>query len=227
MTACRLQTLKSTGKRQIRGTPSGSRPAFACRPALRSRQKHIFFRSFSDIFCWSQPWNHWKALKWTKKLKNGLKNVSTSTRKLVEIHNTYCHDVDSRFLSITYFHWNIISLAGIWTSDLLSTKPMCYQLNYPGKDNINKLAPSTSMRQNVTVGPKQADKFLDEINYKIGRKIISIIRSEIHGGIESLLIQPFYWGYFSMMQCDVVQNCTWRQPQNVYLATILSHYQVH
>ena len=33
-----VELLKSTKKSQIQGTPSGSRPAFACRPALRSRQ---------------------------------------------------------------------------------------------------------------------------------------------------------------------------------------------
>ena len=33
-----------------------------------------------------------------------------------------------------YFHWKILSLAWIWTSDLLSTKPMRYQLSYPGLD---------------------------------------------------------------------------------------------
>ena len=43
--------------RQIWGTPSGSQPAFACRPALRSWQNHVFFRSFLDIFCWFQLWN--------------------------------------------------------------------------------------------------------------------------------------------------------------------------
>ena len=32
---------KSTKKRQFRGTPLGSWPACACRPALRSRQKHV------------------------------------------------------------------------------------------------------------------------------------------------------------------------------------------
>ena len=40
-----------TEKSQFWGTPLGSRSAFACRPALRSRQKHVFFGSFSDIFC--------------------------------------------------------------------------------------------------------------------------------------------------------------------------------
>ena len=34
-----------------------------------------------------------------------------------------------------YFHWKIGSLAGIWTSDLPSTKPMCYQLSYPDLDS--------------------------------------------------------------------------------------------
>ena len=41
---------KSTKKRQFRGTPSGSRPAFACRPALRSRQNHIFLVHFHTFF---------------------------------------------------------------------------------------------------------------------------------------------------------------------------------
>ena len=36
--------------------------------------------------------------------------------------------------SITYFHWKIIFLAGIWTLDLPSSKPMHYQLSYPGLD---------------------------------------------------------------------------------------------
>ena len=30
--------------------PSGSRPAFACRPALRSRQNHVFFVHFQTFF---------------------------------------------------------------------------------------------------------------------------------------------------------------------------------
>ena len=42
---------KSTQKSQFRGTPSGSQPAFACRPALKSTQqlkKHVFvhFQTF-------------------------------------------------------------------------------------------------------------------------------------------------------------------------------------
>ena len=36
---------------------------------------------------------------------------------------------------ITYFHWKILTLAGIWTRDLPGTKPICYQLSYPGLDN--------------------------------------------------------------------------------------------
>ena len=35
---------------------------------------------------------------------------------------------------VTYFHWKILTLAGIWTQDLPGTKPICYQLSYPGFD---------------------------------------------------------------------------------------------
>ena len=35
---------------------------------------------------------------------------------------------------VTYFHWKIITLARIWTLDLPGTKPICYQLSYPGLD---------------------------------------------------------------------------------------------
>ena len=57
---------KSTEKRQCRGTPSGSQPAFACQPALGSRQNHVFFCSFFVDF--SREITK-KALKWTKKVK--------------------------------------------------------------------------------------------------------------------------------------------------------------
>ena len=32
--------------------------------------------------------------------------------------------------SVTYFHWKILALAGIWTRDFPGTKPICYQLSY-------------------------------------------------------------------------------------------------
>ena len=35
---------------------------------------------------------------------------------------------------VTYFHWKIIALAGIWTLDLPGTKSICYQLSNPGLD---------------------------------------------------------------------------------------------
>ena len=35
------------------------------------------------------------------------------------------------YQSIIYFQWKI---AGIWTRDILGTKPICYQLSYPGLD---------------------------------------------------------------------------------------------
>ena len=78
---------KSTEKRQFWGTLSGSRPA------LRSKQNHAFFCSFSAVFCWFQLWNHWKMFKINKKDWKRLKNYfdqllgACSTQKLVEIHN--------------------------------------------------------------------------------------------------------------------------------------------
>ena len=40
--------------------------------------KKTFFCSFSDVFCWFQPWNHWKkGLKSTRKIENGWKKVVT------------------------------------------------------------------------------------------------------------------------------------------------------
>ena len=36
--------------------------------------------------------------------------------------------------SVTYFHWKILALAGILTQNLPSSKPICYQLSYPGLD---------------------------------------------------------------------------------------------
>ena len=35
---------------------------------------------------------------------------------------------------VTYFHLKILALAGIWTQDLTGSKPICYQLSYPGLD---------------------------------------------------------------------------------------------
>ena len=38
--------------------------------------------------------------------------------------------------SVTYFHWKMLALSGIWTGDVPSTKPICYQLSYPGLDQF-------------------------------------------------------------------------------------------
>ena len=59
--------IKINQKRQFWGTPSGNWPAFACQPALRSRQKHVFF-SFSDVFVDFSCEIIEKGLKW-KRLK--------------------------------------------------------------------------------------------------------------------------------------------------------------
>ena len=40
---------------------------------------------------------------------------------------------------VTYFHWKIFTLAGIWFRDLPSTKRICYQLSYPCLDTYNFL----------------------------------------------------------------------------------------
>ena len=69
------KSIKSTEKRLFWGTPSGSRPAFACRPALRSRQNHFFFVRFlliSAVKSLKKLWNEQKCSKPAEK------NVSTS-----------------------------------------------------------------------------------------------------------------------------------------------------
>ena len=46
----------------------------------------------TDVFCWFQPWNHWKRLKNVgKKCFDQLLGVG-STQKLVEIHNKWVHE---------------------------------------------------------------------------------------------------------------------------------------
>ena len=60
------------------GTPLGSRPAFACRPALKSRQKQVFlfiFRHFSVISAVKSLKKVWNE---QKRLKTAEKSVSTS-----------------------------------------------------------------------------------------------------------------------------------------------------
>ena len=70
--------IKKNGKRQIQGIPSRSRPAFACRPALRSRQNLkinnfflFIFRSFLLI----------SGVKSLKKVKNEQKSLKTAEKK--------------------------------------------------------------------------------------------------------------------------------------------------
>ena len=42
--------------------------------------------------------------------------------------------------SVTYFHWKIIALAGIWTGDLRGTNPRCYQLSHTCLDETFRLS---------------------------------------------------------------------------------------
>ena len=62
---------KPIKKKRIWGTPSGCRPAFACRPAFRSGLKH----SFSKVFSWFQTKIHYKTFI---KKKNGWKQLNKS-----------------------------------------------------------------------------------------------------------------------------------------------------
>ena len=81
---------KSTEKRQLRGTPSGSRPVFACRPALRSRQKHIFFFFFRRFLLISAVKSLKKVWNKQKRMKKCFDQLlgARSTQNVVEIHNT-------------------------------------------------------------------------------------------------------------------------------------------
>ena len=47
-------------------------------------------------------------------------------------HITYSNSNSNN--QVTYFLWKILALARIWTRDLPGTKPICYQLSYPGLD---------------------------------------------------------------------------------------------
>ena len=53
---------------------------------------------------------------------------------ILQIRIIYSYSNSNR--PVTYFHWKIFALARIWTQDLPSTKPICYQLSYPGLDHF-------------------------------------------------------------------------------------------
>ena len=86
--------------------PPGVDQFFASRPALRSRQKPLFC-SFTDVFCWFQPWNQWKRIEMNKIVENGFKKCfnqlsgAASTWKLVKIHNS--QQKGSNFLNLFRF----------------------------------------------------------------------------------------------------------------------------
>ena len=104
---------KSTEKRQLRGIPSGSQPAFACQPALRSRQymqKNVFC-SFSNVFSRFQTWNHWKRWKINKQgwkwMKTAVKSGSTSFWVRAAPESWSKHTTD---FSLNTGNWNAIWL---------------------------------------------------------------------------------------------------------------------
>ena len=48
----------------------------------------------------------------------------------------YCHcHLSSVANHVVFFHWKILALAKIWIRDVPGTKPICYQLSYPGLDS--------------------------------------------------------------------------------------------
>ena len=66
---------KINQKRQFRVTPSGSWPAFACRPALRSQQNHVFSFIFISFLLISAVKSLKKVWNDQKRLKNGWKKM--------------------------------------------------------------------------------------------------------------------------------------------------------
>ena len=55
-------------------------------------------------------------------------------RQLNRIDRLYAVAIQVWINTITYLHWKVNTLAGIWTRDLTSTRPICYQLSYLGLD---------------------------------------------------------------------------------------------
>ena len=86
---------------------------------------------------------------WPSNLSKNIINITTMTNinvwiwpKLKELIKTYIgiiYSYSNLNTSITYYHWKIIALAGIWTLDLPSTKLMSYQWSYPGLDHVPML----------------------------------------------------------------------------------------
>ena len=70
-------------------------------------------------------------------LIGSLQNLERSQAKLErQIYIGIIYSYSNSNKSITYFHWKILTFAGIWTSDIPSTKPMRYQSSYPGLDQF-------------------------------------------------------------------------------------------
>ena len=51
--------------------------------------------------------------------------------------NGIIHSYSNLNNPVTYLHLKILALSGIWTQDLPGTKPICYQLSYPGLDRVS------------------------------------------------------------------------------------------
>ena len=46
--------------------------------------------------------------------------------------------ISCNFNQINEWRFFMLALAGIWTRDFPGTKPICYQLSYPGLDQIQE-----------------------------------------------------------------------------------------
>ena len=70
-------------------------------------------------------------------VNNGLISIKTLRHEEIFIR------IQIQTIQLLIFTEKILTLAGIWTRDLPGTKPICYQLSYPGLDYLYKFITST------------------------------------------------------------------------------------
>ena len=105
---------------------------------LLSEWRHFLSESFRTetvtliVMNWLECWGSFIASHFSSNILMTFLRIMLKIYSYFGIINSYWNSNKS----ITYFHWKVISIDGIWTSDLPSTKPMRYQLNYPGLDPI-------------------------------------------------------------------------------------------
>ena len=89
--------------------------------------EYMFLTTFDGLY-----FNHQLHITF----KNFFKFLNVSYQPYARAPDTYWNNILYSNLnrSVTYFHWKILALAGILTQNLPSSKPICYQLSYPGLD---------------------------------------------------------------------------------------------